>query len=49
MLTADGEVYVLPVKYQDELRHFSIDKVSSLHAQYEVSQIRAVLLNLDLY
>lgn len=37
MLTADGEVYVLPVKYQKELRNLPGEKMSSLQAQYEVS------------
>ncbi|KAJ5165495.1 Small-subunit processome Utp12 [Penicillium coprophilum] len=35
LLTSDGEVIVLPVKYQDELRHLPPSKLSSLHAQYE--------------
>ncbi|KAJ6131958.1 hypothetical protein N7471_007173 [Penicillium samsonianum] len=35
LLTGDGEVIVLPVKYQDELRHLPPSKLSSLHAQYE--------------
>ncbi|KAI2695883.1 hypothetical protein CBS147332_9268 [Penicillium roqueforti] len=35
LLTGDGEVIVLPVKYQDELRHLPPSRLSSLHAQYE--------------
>ncbi|KAJ5775183.1 uncharacterized protein N7511_000194 [Penicillium nucicola] len=35
MLTADGEVIVLPIKYQEELRKLGPLKLSSLHAQYE--------------
>ncbi|KAJ5795187.1 hypothetical protein N7457_001786 [Penicillium paradoxum] len=35
ILTGDGEVIVLPVKYQHELRHLPPSKLSSLHAQYE--------------
>lgn len=46
MLTADGEVIVLPVKYLDELRNLPPSVVSSLDAQFEVSYITiiAVLL-----
>ncbi|KAJ5517867.1 Cytochrome P450 [Penicillium expansum] len=36
LLTGDGEVIILPVKYQEELRHLPPSKLSSLHAQYEV-------------
>ncbi|OQD88229.1 hypothetical protein PENANT_c004G01923 [Penicillium antarcticum] len=39
MLTADGEVIVLPTKYQEELRKLGPSKLSSLHAQYEVGRI----------
>ncbi|KAJ5981369.1 hypothetical protein N7522_013790 [Penicillium canescens] len=35
MLSADGEVIVLPTKYQQELRHLLPSQLSSLHAQYE--------------
>ncbi|CAI7651850.1 unnamed protein product [Penicillium glandicola] len=35
LLTGDGEIIVLPVKYQSELRHLPPSKLSSLHAQYE--------------
>ncbi|KAG0155687.1 hypothetical protein PDIDSM_2860 [Penicillium digitatum] len=35
LLTGDGEVIVLPLKYQEELRHLPPSKLSSLHAQYE--------------
>ncbi|KAK4868764.1 hypothetical protein LT330_006966 [Penicillium expansum] len=35
LLTGDGEVIILPVKYQEELRHLPPSKLSSLHAQYE--------------
>ncbi|KAJ5146395.1 uncharacterized protein N7515_000959 [Penicillium bovifimosum] len=36
ILTGDGEVIVLPVKYQDQLRSLDSSKISSLHAQYKV-------------
>jgi cytochrome P450 monooxygenase len=36
MLTADGEVVVLPVKYTEELRKLPASIISSLDAQYEV-------------
>lgn len=36
MLTADGEVVVLPVKYMEELRQLPASVISSLDAQYEV-------------
>ncbi|KAJ5832013.1 hypothetical protein N7474_000324 [Penicillium riverlandense] len=35
MLTADGEVVVLPVKYTEELRKLPPSTISSLDAQYE--------------
>lgn len=42
MITSDGEVYVLPMKYQKDLRHLNLSKISSLDAQYEVSSLLAV-------
>ncbi|KAJ5575664.1 hypothetical protein N7535_002590 [Penicillium sp. DV-2018c] len=35
ILTGDGEVIVLPVKYGDQLRSLEPSKISSLHAQYK--------------
>ncbi|CAG8046793.1 unnamed protein product [Penicillium nalgiovense] len=47
LLTGDGEVIVLPVKYQDELRHLPPSKLSSLHAQYEnaLGQYTNIIIN----
>ncbi|OQE02171.1 hypothetical protein PENVUL_c040G09716 [Penicillium vulpinum] len=47
LLTGDGEVIVLPVKYQDELRHLPSKRLSSLHAQYEnaLGQYTNIIIN----
>jgi len=44
MLTADGEVVVLPVKYMEELRNLPTSIISSLDAQYEVKTFLPRLL-----
>lgn len=36
MLTGDGEIVVLPIKYVEELRHLPPSVISSLDAQFEV-------------
>lgn len=36
MLTGDGELIVLPVKYLGELKHLPPAVISSLDAQFEV-------------
>ncbi|CAG8940667.1 unnamed protein product [Penicillium salamii] len=50
MLTGDGEVYILPMKYQKDLRRLPLSKVSSLHAQYEnaLGDYTHILLNTEL-
>ncbi|CAG8126631.1 unnamed protein product [Penicillium salamii] len=50
MLTGDGEVYILPMKYQKDLRRLPLAKVSSLHAQYEnaLGDYTHILLNTEL-
>lgn len=45
MITSDGEVYVLPMKYQKDLRHLNLSKISSLDAQYEVSSLLLAVPN----
>ncbi|KAJ5346025.1 hypothetical protein N7452_004029 [Penicillium brevicompactum] len=50
MITSDGEVYVLPMKYQKDLRHLNLSKISSLDAQYEnaLGDYTHILLNTTL-
>jgi hypothetical protein len=36
MLTGDGEIVVLPIKYVEELKHLPPSIISSLDAQFEV-------------